>query len=211
MAQNHPFPSHALFWRYVLDTERRFGTFPMLIVTPVVIAVSAATAAAEFPAREVVRGHDVIVASSLVDILWIAALGALAGTLLAGLIALLLSVGSYNKLRGWRDPNWEFKWLPEHAEPDPQGMQRPVAHSLILGSRTWPATNSSALGTIFAVVVDPAGGRSNSQADRVHDAWFGSRYFLPPPTRQGEYQVRWYAAARRGRQQEIARGLFTVP
>lgn len=210
------FPRGPLWWRYIFKTEQSLGSLPMVIVTPVLGAVTAAAVAARAPDHEVLRGGAVIDRSSYLHVLWVAAVGALAGVMVAILLAFLWNVWSY---RHRTDPSFQTKWdlspspLRDLTESEWRKRQTHTMPTVLLIATDLPPLDpATTLGPVSGTAQLPD--RSlypmppHGMGIDKTGIWFHPIRLTGQAAAPGRYEVRWYGRWR-NHDYEIGRSVHT--
>jgi hypothetical protein len=186
--------------RYAFKTEQVISSLPMAIVTPVFGAVAAAAVAAKAPTLEVVRNGVVVDQSSYLHVFGAAALGALAGIMLAILLAFAWNVWIYRRRT---DSSWATKWdlsvsrlrdLTESAWRKKQTHDMPTV--LLISADIPPLAPATALGPVRGIAQLPDGSlfpmAPNGMGIDGTGVWFHPIRRTGDQASPGRYEVRWY-------------------
>jgi hypothetical protein len=187
------FPRWRLFWRFVRSTEQTLGSFPMVLLTPVV-----ATAwAVSDPVTEFVRRGIVVSHASFWHVLLLAVAGGLGGIVAIAGITVLGAIVYYHAVG---DHIWEATYLGHNGGQAGWGLRC-----------RGDVPMSQTLGALECVVKTPSGTLLSTDGPEGDLSWRGNPdgvfASFAMAREVGVYEARWYASMGdwRGRMQEVAR------
>lgn len=197
----HHFPRGRLWNRIVLFAERELASLPMVLITPMVAAITSATFAVKYSPAEHVR-DGVVDAPSLVSSLLLAIAGALTGVLLVVVVLAVWFWGRYRFLLG--------PWVYSSGATGPSGSCFP------LGLTFRDAGDPSRLGKFEAWVKLRHGCVVRCDDLGLAEAPYAWLFDLARPDPHDrelgrDYEVRWYLTPPDGPGYEILRTRVNDP